>query len=92
MVYGKVMDWFDYRGSFLFVFSLHPQNLDRNSEFKAWKWLRAQTVDRITQKSASKETSVEDVWKERREAVTALQNYISDPPSDGVPQVFVCNR
>ncbi|KIM87636.1 hypothetical protein PILCRDRAFT_815213 [Piloderma croceum F 1598] len=51
-------------------------------EFKLYKWLRANTFDRLLLTGSSDEdTSVENVWKERKDAEVALRSYLSDLPT-----------
>ncbi|PCH38691.1 hypothetical protein WOLCODRAFT_131000 [Wolfiporia cocos MD-104 SS10] len=69
MVEGKVEGWFNVR------------------EFKLYKWLRTNALEKL---SFSSESSVnaaaalppaEDVWKERKEAESALERYLNDLPN-----------
>ena len=54
-------------------------------EYKAWQWLRTNTVDRfyVTQAQTAQETSATGTgaWKERQDAEGALGRYLSDLPS-----------
>ncbi|KAI0079001.1 hypothetical protein K474DRAFT_1592893 [Panus rudis PR-1116 ss-1] len=65
MVEGKMNDWFDYR------------------QYRLFQWVRANTVERLSfsNEESSKETRVENVWKERLEAQEALSRYFSDMPA-----------
>ena len=55
------------------------------AEFKVYKWLRANTVDRFSLTASGTESSssfaAEGVWKERQDAEDALKKYLSDLPS-----------
>ncbi|OAX43831.1 hypothetical protein K503DRAFT_789293 [Rhizopogon vinicolor AM-OR11-026] len=64
-VEGKILDWFDYR------------------EFKLYKWLRANALDRFSLTSQGHEdvSAQGDIWKERKEAESAVRSYLSDLPS-----------
>ncbi|KAH0584119.1 hypothetical protein H2248_009688 [Termitomyces sp. 'cryptogamus'] len=67
MVQGKMLDWFDYR------------------EFRLYKWLRTNAFDLLA--PASNHTPVpvglanSVVWRERKEAVSAIKTYLSDFPT-----------
>ncbi|KAF9234783.1 RNA12 protein-domain-containing protein [Melanogaster broomeanus] len=52
-------------------------------EYGLYKWLRANTLDRLSLSSASADTATinQEGWKERKEAEIALRSYLSDPPS-----------
>lgn len=50
-------------------------------EYEAFKWLRENTVDRITA-SSSQDLAEPEVWKERTEAQEAISTYLSDLPSE----------
>ncbi|KAJ8593905.1 hypothetical protein M405DRAFT_930530 [Rhizopogon salebrosus TDB-379] len=64
-VEGKMLNWFDYR------------------EYKLYKWLRANALDRFSLTSHGGEDVPPqgDIWKERKEAESAVRNYLSDLPS-----------
>ncbi|KIJ60595.1 hypothetical protein HYDPIDRAFT_32020 [Hydnomerulius pinastri MD-312] len=64
-VEGKMLNWFDYR------------------EYALYKWVRTNALDRLSLSSVPPGvgTSDQDVWKERKEAETALKSYLSDLPS-----------
>ncbi|GBE82399.1 RNA12 protein-domain-containing protein [Sparassis latifolia] len=66
MVEGKMQDWFNFE------------------EFRIFKWLRNNTLDRfyITPTAGvDATTSSGDVWKERNDAETALNQYLADMPT-----------
>ncbi|KAF9459344.1 RNA12 protein-domain-containing protein [Collybia nuda] len=67
MVQGRMLDWFNYR------------------EFKLYKWLRINTIDRLSvtfhHPSSMSSTLREDIWKERKEAATAVKAYLTDMPT-----------
>ncbi|EGO21697.1 hypothetical protein SERLADRAFT_362954 [Serpula lacrymans var. lacrymans S7.9] len=52
-------------------------------EFSLYKWMRANTLDRLSfvSTSSSGDMPAEDVWKERKDAQIALRSYLSDLPS-----------
>ncbi|ESK85972.1 hypothetical protein Moror_9473 [Moniliophthora roreri MCA 2997] len=51
-------------------------------EFKLYKWLRANTFDRLYTSSDSTSTkSSHNVWKERKDAESAIKAYLTDLPS-----------
>ncbi|KAH7927744.1 hypothetical protein BV22DRAFT_257665 [Leucogyrophana mollusca] len=64
-VEGKMLDWFDYR------------------EYAVYKWLRTNALERLSMHSTVSEdaTPTEDVWKERKDAESAIRSYLSDIPS-----------
>ncbi|KAJ4501800.1 exonuclease [Lentinula lateritia] len=49
-------------------------------EFKVYKWLRANTLERIYSKSEALPAE-KQIWKEREDAERAIQAYLSDLPS-----------
>lgn len=49
-------------------------------EFKVYKWLRANTLERIYSKSEALPAD-KQIWKEREDAERAIQAYLSDLPS-----------
>ncbi|KAJ4464625.1 exonuclease [Lentinula edodes] len=49
-------------------------------EFKVYKWLRANTLERIYSKSEALPVD-KQIWKEREDAERAIQAYLSDLPS-----------
>ncbi|KAF8831619.1 hypothetical protein HHX47_DHR1000799 [Lentinula edodes] len=49
-------------------------------EFKVYKWLRANTLERIYSKSEAPPVD-KQIWKEREDAERAIQTYLSDLPS-----------
>jgi hypothetical protein len=51
------------------------------AEFKLWKWIRAHTVGRLSSHSLPPSSPEQDAWKERKEAESAVRNYLSDFPS-----------
>lgn len=55
----------------------------RVAEFNLYKWLRANTLDKVFTSSIPELPSVDAQggWKERREAEEALQKYLGDVPS-----------
>ncbi|KAF9475682.1 hypothetical protein BDN70DRAFT_883451 [Pholiota conissans] len=68
MVEAKMLNWFDYR------------------KFRLYQWLQTNTVDRSTNngsdfKSHTSESSMPEVWKERRAAQSALHAYLADTPT-----------
>lgn len=70
MVEAKMLDWFDPR------------------EFKLYQWVRAKTFDKLSIRDASGDdsTPVVGVWKERKEAESALRSYLNDLPSKCCPR------
>ncbi|KAG1819493.1 RNA12 protein-domain-containing protein [Suillus subaureus] len=64
-VEGKMLNWFDYR------------------EYKLYKWFRANALDRFSLTSLAREDVPPqgDIWKERKDAESALRSYLSDLPS-----------
>ncbi|TFK25029.1 exonuclease [Coprinopsis marcescibilis] len=51
-------------------------------QYGIYKWLRANTVDRLSvPQSAGLHSPVADVWKERSVALESLKNYLNDVPS-----------
>ncbi|CCM03851.1 uncharacterized protein FIBRA_06000 [Fibroporia radiculosa] len=68
MVEGKLEGWFNIR------------------EFQLYKWLRHTALDKLYLTSNSEDgeptiTPAEDVWRERREAESALERYLTDLPT-----------
>ena len=52
------------------------------SEFRLYQWLRRNTVDKLTFRSAdSTDVDTGAAWQERQDAETALCNYLDDTPS-----------
>ncbi|KAG1759396.1 RNA12 protein-domain-containing protein [Suillus occidentalis] len=66
-VEGKMLDWFDYH------------------EYKLYKWLRANALDRFSLTSVAREdvSPQGDIWKERKDAESAVRSYLSDLPCSG---------
>ncbi|KAG0706364.1 RNA12 protein-domain-containing protein [Suillus ampliporus] len=64
-VEGKMLNWFDYR------------------EYKPYKWLRANALDRFSLTSMGREdvSPQGDIWKERKDAESAVRSYLSELPS-----------
>ncbi|KAG1842665.1 RNA12 protein-domain-containing protein [Suillus subalutaceus] len=64
-VEGKMLNWFDYR------------------EYKLYKWFRANALDRFSLTSLAREdvSPQGDIWKERKDAESAVRSYLSDLPS-----------
>ncbi|KAG2149305.1 RNA12 protein-domain-containing protein [Suillus clintonianus] len=64
-VEGKMLNWFDHR------------------EYKLYKWLRAKALDRFSLTSFGREdvSPQGDIWKERKDAESAVRNYLSELPS-----------
>lgn len=64
-VEGKMLNWFDYH------------------EYKLYKWLRANALDRFSLTSVAREdvSPQGDIWKERKDAESAVRSYLSDLPS-----------
>lgn len=64
-------------------------------EFRIYKWLRVNTIDRLSGSfpfTFSSDTSEslslieeENVWKERKDAESAMKNYLADLPSKSPP-------
>ena len=50
------------------------------ADFRVVQWLRKNTLDRLSFTLFSHETETGGMWKERKEAETALKNYISEYP------------
>lgn len=51
-------------------------------EFRLYQWLRRNTVDKLTFRSAdSTDVDAGVAWQERRDAETALSNYLGDVPT-----------
>jgi hypothetical protein len=66
MVEGKMLDWFDFR------------------KFKIYHWLQANTLDRLRGshfKNTAGPSAIENGWKERKDAETAINAYLADLPS-----------
>ncbi|KAI0807276.1 exonuclease [Fomes fomentarius] len=68
------------------VFMVEGKMNDRfdYKEFKVYKWLRANTVERfsfVTDTDATATHVMEGVWKERQEAEEALKKYLADVPN-----------
>lgn len=51
-------------------------------EFRLYEWLRVNTVERLSSRSEVTSKLEEEVWKERKEAESALKAYLSDMPSE----------
>ncbi|TDL27233.1 hypothetical protein BD410DRAFT_740017 [Rickenella mellea] len=53
-------------------------------EYKLYRWIRANTLDRLSftfaSKSEESESSEEGIWKERKDAQDSLHSYLSDLP------------
>lgn len=64
-VEGKMLNWFDYR------------------EYTLYKWLRANALDRFSLTSLAREdvSPQGNIWKERKDAESAVRSYLSDLPS-----------
>jgi hypothetical protein len=65
MVEGKMLDWFDFR------------------KFKIYHWLQANTLDLLRQPHAiiTDPYTLENGWKERKDAEAAINAYLADFPS-----------
>ena len=51
------------------------------AEFRLYQWLRRNTVDKLTFRSAdSTDVDTGTAWQERQDAETALCNYLDDTP------------
>lgn len=64
-VEGKMLNWFDYR------------------EYKLYKWLRANALERfsLTRLAHGDVSPQGDIWKERKDAESAVRSYLFDLPS-----------
>uniref|UniRef100_A0A8H7Y4C2 Mitochondrial escape protein 2 n=1 Tax=Psilocybe cubensis TaxID=181762 RepID=A0A8H7Y4C2_PSICU len=50
-------------------------------KFRLYEWLRVNTVDRLSTRNETVTKLEEEVWKERKEAESALKGYLSDMPT-----------
>jgi hypothetical protein len=61
------------------------------AEFRLYQWLRRNTVDKLTFRSAeSTDVDTGAAWQERRDAETVLCNYLDDTPS--ASHEILCQR
>ena len=84
MVEAKINDWFDFKGQDQLVLSVQTPFKPDHTEFAVYKWLRANTLERLSFRSSadnSASSPSESAWQERKEAESALQSYLSDIPS-----------
>ncbi|PPQ78179.1 hypothetical protein CVT25_015512 [Psilocybe cyanescens] len=50
-------------------------------KFRLYEWLRVNTVERLSSRSDTTSKAEGEVWKERKEAESALKAYLSDMPT-----------
>ena len=60
-----MLDWFDFR------------------KFKIYRWLQANTLDllRLSHSTTAEPYTIENGWKERKDAEAAINAYLADLPS-----------
>ena len=82
MVEGKILDWFDYRGTFLRFLHVLMSNFILFAESRVYQWLRRNTIDRLIFKHPDPlDVDAEAAWREGQDVETALKNYLDDMPS-----------
>lgn len=86
VIEGRLLEWFDYRSQGYIVLSLYPYaNILNAPESGFYKWLRTNTVDRLSFALAPQESDAQEsdlhTWKERRDAEEGIRAYLSDVSS-----------